>query len=83
MVSDKDIDGVIQLLPNDAIYYTCAPKIDRALNQNLLLEKLEDAGLKATAHESVQKALEAAKSKATEQDVIYVGGSTFVVAEVV
>lgn len=83
MVSDKDIDGVIQLLPNDAIYYTCAPKIDRALNQNLLLEKLEDAGLKATAHESVQIALEAAKSKATEQDVIYVGGSTFVVAEVV
>ena len=83
MVSDKDIDGVIQLLPKDAIYYTCAPKIDRALNQNLLLEKLEDAGLKATAHESVQIALEAAKSKATEQDVIYVGGSTFVVAEVV
>jgi dihydrofolate synthase/folylpolyglutamate synthase len=83
MVSDKDIDGVIQLLPKGAIYYTCAPKIDRALNQNLLLEKLENAGLKATAHESVQKALEAAKSKATVQDVIYVGGSTFVVAEVV
>jgi len=83
MVSDKDIDGVIQLLPKDAIYYTCAPKIDRALNQNLLLEKLEDAGLKATAHESVQIALEAARSKATIQDVIYVGGSTFVVAEVV
>ena len=83
MVSDKDIDGVIQLLPKDAIYYTCAPKIDRALKQHLLLEKLEDAGLKATAYESVQIALEAAKSKATEQDVIYVGGSTFVVAEVV
>ena len=83
MVSDKDIDGVIQLLPKDAIYYTCAPKIDRALKQHLLLEKLEEAGLKATAHESVQIALEAAKSKATEQDVIYVGGSTFVVAEVV
>lgn len=83
MVSDKDIDGVIQLLPKDAIYYACAPKIDRALKQHLLLEKLEEAGLKATAYESVQIALEAAKSKATEQDVIYVGGSTFVVAEVV
>lgn len=82
MVSDKDIDGVIQLLPKDAIYYTCAPKIDRALKQHLLLEKLEDAGLKAAAYESVQIALEAAKSKATVQDVIYVGGSTFVVAEV-
>ncbi len=83
MVSDKDIDGVIQLLPKDAIYYTCAPKIDRALKQHLLLEKLEDAGLKATAYESVQIALEAARSKATVKDVIYVGGSTFVVAEVV
>ena len=83
MVSDKDIDGVIQLLPKDAIYYACSPKIDRALNQNLLLEKLEDAGLVATTFESVQEALEAAKLKATEHDVIYVGGSTFVVAEVV
>ncbi len=82
MVSDKDIDGVIQSLPKDAFYYVCAPKIDRALNQQLLKEKLEDAGLKATAHESVQEALEAATLNATEQDMIYVGGSTFVVAEV-
>lgn len=83
MVSDKDLNGVIQLLPKDALYYACAPKIDRALNQKLLREKLEEAGLKVTAYQSVGEALEGAKSNATDLDVIYVGGSTFVVAEVV
>ncbi len=83
MVKDKDISGVLQLLPQTATYYFCAPDLERALNANDLKQQAATSGLKGTAYTSVKAALKAAKNAASEHDLIFVGGSTFVVAEVI
>jgi len=83
MVADKDIDGMLSLLPADAIYYFTRAALPRALDQNILKTKAKGFGLKGEAYPTVAQALEAAKGSANEDDLIYVGGSTFVVAEVV
>lgn len=83
MVKDKDISGVLQLLPQTANYYFCAPDLERALNANDLKQQAATSGLKGTAYTSVKAALKAAKNAASEHDLIFVGGSTFVVAEVI
>lgn len=82
MVKDKDRKPVIELLPQEAIYYFCQPNLPRALDSNVLKEECEILGLLGQAYPSVQIAYEAAKENAKEDDLIFIGGSTFVVAEV-
>ena len=81
MMADKDIDGILSLLPKDAIYYFCSPKVPRALDFMLLNEKAKNFNLSGKTYNSVSNALNAAKSQAIANDIIYVGGSAFVVAE--
>ena len=83
MVADKNIDGILALLPKNAIYYFTQAKIPRALNSLKLKEKAETFDLKGKAYSSVSDAFAAAKKAASNSDLIFVGGSTFIVAEVV
>lgn len=80
-VSDKDISSMLRLLPSDADYYFCAPSNSRALPSFSLLEQAERMGLKGEAFPGVNEALKRAISNAGPEDSIYVGGSTFVVAD--
>jgi len=70
-------------LPSSARYYFCAPNIPRALNVATLKQKAKDFSLTGNSFKSVKAALRAALRAAAINDIIYVGGSTFVVAEVV
>ena len=83
MVSDKDVSKVLSLLPKDAQYYFCKAQLPRALDAELLREKAREYQLKGKAYSSVRNALKAAKKAAQTNDLVVVGGSTFVVAEVV
>jgi dihydrofolate synthase/folylpolyglutamate synthase len=83
MVNDKDISSVLELLPKKGTYYFCCANIPRALNQDVLAEKAKSHSLHGQAYPSVKIALETAKANAHENDLVYVGGSTFVVAEVI
>ncbi len=83
MVNDKDISSVLALLPVNATYYFCKAAIPRALDVNELLEKATVFRLNGRGYSSVKAALNAAQSAAGEEDMVFVGGSTFVVAEVV
>jgi len=83
MVDDKDSNAILQLMPYRAVYYFCKPDIPRGLDPNLLAEKAGNFGLKGKVFDSVQAAFKQAKLDALRSDLIFVGGSTFVVAEVV
>lgn len=83
MVNDKDSKAVLELLPNNAIYYFCKANIPRGLDAQELQQKAFNFGLKGNAFSSVQEAYQNAKNAAQENDLIFIGGSTFVVAEVV
>lgn len=83
MVSDKDISGVLALLPKNAVYYFCQPQLERALPAKKLQEQALGFNLIGETYATVSNALEAAKQNALTNDLIFVGGSTFVVAEVV
>lgn len=83
VVNDKDITSILELLPKSATYYFCQAKIPRALNVHLLKEKALVTGLRGLTYSSVEAAYLAAQQNATTKDMIFIGGSTFVVAEVV
>lgn len=83
MVADKDISAIINLMPKKASYYFCQPKLERALPTVKLMEQATEHKLQGNAYNSVIEALNAAKNAAKTNDLIFVGGSTFVVAEVV
>lgn len=83
VVNDKDITNILQLLPKNATYYFCQAKIPRALEVSILTEKATAVGLSGTAFPTVEAAYGAAQKNATANDMIFIGGSTFVVAEVV
>lgn len=83
MVNDKDIESVLQILPREATYYFCKASIPRALNEKILAEKAEKNGLQGTCYPTVAEAYQAARQTAAPEDMIYIGGSTFVVAEVI
>ena len=83
MVSDKDIAGVITLLPKHARYYFCRAGVPRAMPAEELMEKASFFGLEGHSYPSVADAFKAAKENAGDSDLVFVGGSTFVVAEVV
>ena len=82
MVKDKDISAVLALLPKDATYYFCQPQLERALPAKELAEQATSHQLKGKTFNSVAEALAAAKTNASANDLIFVGGSTFVVAEI-
>lgn len=83
MVKDKDITKVLSLLPTEAHYYFCNANIPRALVSGDLQEQASLMGLHGNSYGSVKNAWLAAQQHATKDDVIFIGGSTFVVAEVV
>jgi dihydrofolate synthase/folylpolyglutamate synthase len=83
MVNDKDISKVLSMLPAKATYYFCRPDIPRGLEAESIKEKAAGFGLHGEAYGSVKAALQAAQANATDKDLVFVGGSTFVVAEVV
>jgi dihydrofolate synthase/folylpolyglutamate synthase len=83
MVSDKDVSKVLSLLPKNAHYYFCKAQLPRALDAEMLRDKALDYLLNGKAYSSVKNALKAAKKAAQPNDLVVVGGSTFVVAEVV
>ena len=83
VVNDKDIDGILQLLPKEAEYYFCKADIPRGLDVNILTEKAHKCGLNGKAYESVRIAYATALENAQEGDLVFVGGSNFTVAEVV
>ncbi len=83
MVKDKDIRKVLALLPKDAEYYFCKAKLPRALDEKDLQAQASSFGLLGNCYASVIEAYQAAQKESTDEDVIFVGGSTFVVAEVV
>lgn len=83
MVNDKDIDNVLQILPHNCEYYFCKADIPRGLDANILAEKAFAMGLRGQVFESVGHAYRSALNAAHFGDVVFVGGSNFVVAEVV
>jgi dihydrofolate synthase/folylpolyglutamate synthase len=83
VVNDKDLDSILPLFPSNAKYYFCQPKIPRALDKTILQAKAKEYSLNGKTYSSVKKALNTAKKTAGKEDFIYIGGSTFVVAEVV
>ncbi|MCS6990728.1 MAG: bifunctional folylpolyglutamate synthase/dihydrofolate synthase [Chitinophagales bacterium] len=82
-VADKDIDNLLALFPKDAKYYFCRPNVPRGLCLDVLVEKAAAAGLQGSVHPSVRHALKTAQKHCRADEVIFVGGSTFVVAEVI
>ena len=81
MVSDKDRKEILSLLPKDAVYYFCKPSVIRGLDADELATEGHEMGLEGTIFEDVKSAYLQALHDAQPQDLIYVGGSTFVVAD--
>ncbi len=81
-VNDKVLTNVFKLLPKKAKYYFCAAKIDRALQTNILKQRAEEFNLYGDEFSSVNQAYINAKENASKDDLIFIGGSTFIVAEV-
>ncbi len=82
MVEDKDPSAVLVLLPADAVYYFCKPAVPRGMDAKKLASDASFWGLRGSVFDSVCDALTAAQKEADGHDLIFVGGSTFVVAEV-
>lgn len=82
MVKDKDISAILSLLPKDATYYFCQANIPRAMDAKALEENALTFDLHGEVIPDVNEAIQRAKEKAAEDDFIFIGGSTFVVAEI-
>lgn len=80
-VNDKAIDRILKMMPRDASYYFTQASVDRALPAAALAAEAEKAGLKGGAYSSVTEAVDAALGNAGEGDTVFIGGSTFVVAD--
>jgi dihydrofolate synthase/folylpolyglutamate synthase len=80
-VSDKDLNLVLPLFPVKAAYYFTKASVPRALDEKILMAESDRYGLKGICFPDVRSALTAARENAAESDLIYVGGSTFIVAE--
>jgi dihydrofolate synthase/folylpolyglutamate synthase len=82
MVNDKDVSKVLSILPKNAWYIFCQAKIPRAMDAEELAKKACEAGLKGEIIRDVNLAIEKAENLASKEDLIFIGGSTFVVAEI-
>ena len=80
-MADKDVDGILQLLPQKATYYFTQAQTPRALSVKDLLPKAKKHGLKGSTYYNVSEALDAARQAAHPRDMIYIGGSMYVLAE--
>lgn len=83
VVNDKDLDSILPLFPKNAIYYFCKPKIERGLSTKILQEKAATYNLKGNIYNSISIAYKKALANSDVKDLIYIGGSTFVVAEII
>ncbi len=83
VVSDKKLSDILPLFPKTAHYYFCKPNVPRGLPENELQKIANSFSLKGATYASVEKATQAALTHAKKEDLIFVGGSTFVVAEVI
>jgi dihydrofolate synthase/folylpolyglutamate synthase len=82
MVNDKDISKVLELLPRDAIFIFCQANLPRAMDADTLASKALEKGLSGQVIPKVTEAIEFARKNAGADDLIFIGGSTFVVAEI-
>lgn len=82
MANDKDHAKILNLLPKNALYYFCKPNNKRCIEAEELLKKAVAFSLQGESFSSVLEALQQAKNKANSSDLIFVGGSNFVVAEI-
>lgn len=82
VVNDKDISSILKLLPKDALYYFCKASIPRALDEKKLCAQAKQMGLEGNTFKTVTEALDKAKKQAKLNDLIFVGGSTFTVADI-
>ncbi len=82
VVADKNQNAVLSILPKDAVYYFTRADIPRAMNEQELAQKAAGFRLKGESYSTVAEAFNAAKENAGKNDLIFVGGSTFVVAEI-
>jgi dihydrofolate synthase / folylpolyglutamate synthase len=82
-VSDKDLSSVLPLFPAGAVYYFTRASVPRALNEVILKNEAAKYGLKGSSYSDVKTALSNARENASGSDMIFIGGSTFVVAEVI
>lgn len=80
-VKEKNLEEILTIFPKTANYFFCKPDIPRGMEVKELKEKANEVGLKGQMYPSVRAAYQAALSSASKGEVIYVGGSTFVVAE--
>jgi dihydrofolate synthase/folylpolyglutamate synthase len=82
MANDKDINSILELLPGEWKYYFCRPNVPRGLNADQLQKVASQKGLRGESFPSVQKALQEANSQCKQNEAIFIGGSSFVAAEV-
>ena len=82
VVDDKDLTKIWSLLPKNAKYYICKPDVPRGMSEKKLLSQFLELNFDANSYSSVNEASNAAISQALPTDVVYIGGSTFVVAEI-
>jgi dihydrofolate synthase / folylpolyglutamate synthase len=83
VVNDKEVDHILAMLPKEATYYFCKADIPRGLDQDKIKIKAQSYGLAGLSYPSVTDALKDAKENASANDLVFIGGSTFIVAEVV
>lgn len=83
VVNDKDLKKILPLLPKNAKFYFCKPNVPRGMQAEILQEKAADFELYGAAYNSVTGAYEEALNNAAAKDLVYVGGSTFTVAEII
>ncbi len=83
MVAEKSLEDILPLFPKEARYYFCRPEIPRGLSEVVLEENASDYQLLGKKYTSVQKAYSSALLNANQEDIVFVGGSTFVVAEII
>ena len=83
VVNDKDLEEILPLFPKKAIYYFCSPNVSRGLDVKVLQAKAKDFNLNGKIYSSVAEAYKKAMQNADKEDVVFIGGSTFTVAEVI
>lgn len=82
-LNDKSIERLLSLFPKEATYYFCKPNTSRGLSEKELLKKSKVFDLQGNCYSSVKKATNAAILKAKNEDLIFIGGSTYVVSEII
>ncbi|GAA3784958.1 folylpolyglutamate synthase/dihydrofolate synthase family protein [Corallibacter vietnamensis] len=82
VVNDKDVTSILSLFPKKATYYFCKPNVPRGFDEKKLQSIFLSEGYIGKSYSSVNEAVKTAKETANDDDLIFIGGSTFVVAEI-